>query len=93
MVSSEEHRRAELEEQGAVFFNALIQPEKLSSELKSGTSCEQFVLRVLGLSELTGGDKGSLWPDDVYKMLKEGSKIMQKFNHGPNIINENAISG
>lgn len=59
----------ELKELNAIFIESHIIVSKLNSELKSGTSCDEFVLRVLGLSDKVGDNKGELYPDDVYDLL------------------------
>ena len=52
------------------FFKApKILEDKLESELTSGTSCGQYVLRCIGLSVITYADKGDMLPDDVYKAI------------------------
>ncbi len=63
-------RANDLIEQKAVFIliNKIIE-DKLVSELKSGTSCDEYVLRCLGLSNRSNKDKGQKFPDDVYKLL------------------------
>jgi len=66
-VESESTRKPELEKQNAIFFQYPIIPNKLS-EVNSGTSCEQFVLRVMGKSNLIGPNKGSLYPQDVHDL-------------------------
>jgi hypothetical protein len=37
--------------------------------MTSGTSCGQYVLRVLGLSNLRGANKGEYYPDDVFTIV------------------------
>ena len=68
-VTSSATRIFELSEQKAEYVNVRIYPEKLESEINSGTSCEQFVLRVTGHSPLTGSNKGEYFPDDVHQLL------------------------
>lgn len=63
-------RMPELKKEQAVFVETKIYPDKLDQEVKSGTSCDQFVMRVLGMSSLKGADKGNLQPSDVYKVIK-----------------------
>jgi len=62
-------RGKELLSQRAVFCEVHILDERLENELKSGTSCDEFVLRVPGHSQRTGNDKGDQCPDDVYKLI------------------------
>jgi len=59
-----------LKKEKEVFLSTKIYPEKLDQEINSGTSGEQFVLRVMGMSNLKGDDKGNLQPTDVYKMIE-----------------------
>jgi len=63
-------RMPELKKEKAVFLETKIYPEKLDREVNSGTSCEQFSLRVMGMSNLKGTDKGNLLPSDVYKIIQ-----------------------
>ena len=53
-----------------------IDPNKLKSELKSGTSCDEFVLRVTGKSKTKGDDKGKHTPEDVYNILQGKMKSL-----------------
>ena len=69
-ITSSAKRLPELKKENAVFLDTKIYPEKLEREIKSGTSCEQFVLRVIGMSVLKGDDKGHLQPGEVYTMIK-----------------------
>ncbi len=63
-------RGLELLEQKAVFVLVpSIDEEKLQNELKSGTSCDEYVLRCTNMSDKKGTDKGDKYPDDVYKLL------------------------
>ncbi len=55
----------------AVYLKTKVDGEKLISELKSGTDCAEYVARCAGLSNLTGKDKGNLWPGDVFNLLKK----------------------
>lgn len=72
-------RGEELVGQRAVFIRApLILEGKLKSEIKSGTSCDEFVLRVIGVSERKGDDKGNMFPDDVFTLLS-----LEKFDIMP----------
>jgi hypothetical protein len=66
-------RSRELKKQGAVWVGEIqIGKGKLESELTSGTSCGQYVFRVVGLSKLEGPNKGDRYPDDVYECLVKG---------------------
>lgn len=63
-------RWKDLKTQKALFFNVNpILKNMLTSEITSGTSCNEYVLRSLGLSDRTGDDKGKKFPDDIYKIL------------------------
>jgi hypothetical protein len=63
-------RLVQLKLENAVFLETKIFPEKIEQEIISGTNNVQFVLRVMGMSNLKGADKGSLQPSDVYKMIQ-----------------------
>lgn len=58
----------------AVYIKARIKSEKLLSELKSGTDCAEYVARCTGISKLKGNNKGELYPEDVFNLLKEGEE-------------------
>ena len=68
-IEKEDIFSPQLKKQKAVFLSTKIYPEKLEQEITSGTSPSQFVLRVIGMSNLKGAEKGSLQPSDVYKMI------------------------
>ena len=53
----------------AEFLETNINPAKITSEITSGTDCAEYVARCTGLSNLTGSDKGNLWPEDLYRQL------------------------
>jgi len=53
----------------AVFIKSKVRSDKLMTELKSGTDCAEYVARCIGLSNLVGSAKGSLYPEDVYRFL------------------------
>lgn len=59
----------------ATFLQTEIIPEKLEQEIKSETSCEQFVLRVMGMSMLKGKDRSNLYPQDIYNIIKNKKNI------------------
>jgi hypothetical protein len=58
-----------LKREKAVFFETKIHPEKIDREINSKTSSAQFVLRVMGMSNLKDAEKGSLCPSDVHKII------------------------
>jgi hypothetical protein len=60
----------QLQLEKAVFLETKIFPEKIEEEIISGTNNVQFVLRVIGMSNLKGAEKGGLQPSDVYKMIE-----------------------
>ena len=69
-VSNLSSIKKDLDKQKAAYLtNIPIDPTKLSSELKSGTSCDEYVLRVTNKSNTKGKDKGKHNPTDVYRML------------------------
>ena len=70
----------QLKKQKAVFLSTKIYPEKIEQEINSGTSPSQFVLRVMGMSNLKGKETGSLQPSDVYKMIGR-KKYDKKINN------------
>lgn len=61
-------RQASLLKDAAVFLDANIDPAKLESEIKSGTSCGEYVARVVGLSQ-SQGDVKRFSPQEVYDFL------------------------
>lgn len=69
-ISPVEDKLKELIAQSGVFIKApnLIE-KKLVEDISSGTSCDEYVLRCLGISNRTGSDKGDKFPDDVYDIL------------------------
>ena len=69
-ISEESERMPEFTKQKAKFVKTLIDSDKLKSELTSGTSCDEFVLRATGHSNLTGDNKGTRYPEDVKKILE-----------------------
>lgn len=68
-------RKNDPEFKNAVYLETKIDTEKLTSEIKSGTDCAEFVARCANLSNLNGSSKGDLWPEDVYNLLQK--------KHGP----------
>jgi len=68
-VASLAKRGPELIAQGAEFLPAQVDPLRLRKEIRSGTSCDEFVLRVTGHSNRSGADKGKKYPDDVHQAL------------------------
>jgi hypothetical protein len=68
-VEKEDIFSPQFKKQKAVFLATKIYPEKIEQEINSGTSPSQFVLRVMGMSNLKGKETGSLQPSDVYKMI------------------------
>jgi len=61
-------------------FTAINHPidiNKLKSEITSGTSCSEYVARVVGLSNKTGPDKGLYLPDDLYRILNDKTKRLK----------------
>ena len=54
----------------AIYLNYPINTKKLVSELKSGTDCAEYVARVAELTNRKGSDKGNLWSEDVYNLIK-----------------------
>ena len=63
-------RGQELLKQKAVFVSiSEIDRKKLEMEIISGTSCDEYVLRCIGISDRKGNDKGDRFPDDVYDLL------------------------
>lgn len=57
--------------------NVEIDLNKLEDELKSGTSCDEYVARVTGISNRSGDDKGDLFPIDVYDKLKNNENVKE----------------
>jgi len=55
----------------AVFYKHYIIHNKIKDNILSKTSCEQFVARVIGIRNLTGEDKGDIYPDDVFNIVKK----------------------
>ena len=43
---------------------------KIYNNVFSGTCCDEFVARVIGLSNNKGTNKGEYFPEDIYKLLK-----------------------
>lgn len=70
-VSNLEERKPELDRQKARYVPFRVFPSKLD-EVKSGTSCENFVLRAIGISRLIGPNKGELYPQDAYNIISSG---------------------
>ncbi len=69
---SDLNRLKDQEFKKAVFLDNIdIDDQKLESEIKSGTDCAEYVARCTGLSKLKGKDKGELYPEDVYRLLKK----------------------
>jgi hypothetical protein len=69
-IKPAEQRMKELATQNAEFVhNVSVNTEKLESEILSGTSCGEYVARVIGMSNDTGPKK-THWPQDVYDYLK-----------------------
>jgi len=54
----------------AIYLDYSINTKKLVSELKSRTDCAEYVARVSELSNRNGSNKGNLWPEDVYNLMK-----------------------
>jgi len=57
-----------------ILINYPIDINKLKSEITSGTSCSEYVARVVGLSNITGANKGIYLPDDIFNILKDRSE-------------------
>jgi len=55
----------------SVWCVANVDKGKVKSELESGTDCAEYVARCLGMSWRTGPSKGTLWPSDVMRKLKD----------------------
>lgn len=68
-ISSLDRLKEEVFKNVVLVKDVLIDEKKLLSEIKSGTSCEQYVARCTGLSDLKGEIKGVLYPEDVYNLL------------------------
>lgn len=66
------NRGQDLLEQKAIFVRINnLSEHRLETELYSGTSCDEYVLRCLELSDRKGSDKGDKFPDDVYEIVLE----------------------
>lgn len=74
-VSSVDDRLPELVAQNAKFVPVKASTRKLKKEIKSGTSCDEFVLRSTGHSGLSGSDKGNKFPEDVFNILTKTAGI------------------
>jgi len=60
----------------AVFVDTKIKNKKILEELKNGTDCAEYVARCIGFSNLTGSNKGELWPEDIFNLLQESKNIL-----------------
>ena len=60
----------------AIYIEHEVNKEKLMNELKSGIDCAEYVARSIGLSDLTGCNKGSFWPEDIYNHLTQKQNFL-----------------
>lgn len=76
----DEVKKQNLINQEAIFLTVdIIDLNKLNSEIISGTSCAEYVARVVNLSKNTGAIK-EYWPEQVYDFIINQNRLFQKQN-------------
>jgi len=71
VIEDKKTKLAKLKKEKTEFLETKILPEKLEQEINSGTDGTQFVLRVMGMSNMKGADKNNMQPQDVYDIIRK----------------------
>lgn len=69
-----DERNKELEKAGAIFVEIIPDEGKIDSEITSGTSCSEYVARVVGMSSNTGPKK-EFWPEEVLQFILKNNPL------------------